>query len=69
MALAYKKDGFQAGLSACNLGTPVNYGGDNYAQPGIARAGAAYSLAGFTASAELDYLFSGALMFSLGYAF
>lgn len=66
VALTYKKEGFQAGLSACNLGTAVNYGGDSYAQPGIVRAGAAYSIAGLTASAEVDYLFSGALMAGLG---
>ena len=66
VALKYEKDAFQAGLSVCNIGTPVNYGGDNYAQPGIVRAGAAYSVAGLTASAEVDYLFSGALMAGLG---
>jgi opacity protein-like surface antigen len=66
VALKYEKDAFQAGLSVCNIGTPVNYGGDNYAQPGIVRAGAAYSVAGLTASTEVDYLFSGALMAGLG---
>lgn len=66
IALKYEKDGFQAGLSVNNIGTPVNYGGDNYAQPGVVRAGGAYSIAGLTASAEVDYLFAGALMAGLG---
>ena len=66
VALKYEKDAFQAGLSVCNVGTPVNYGGENYAQPGIVRAGVAYSVAGLTASTELDYLFAGALMAGLG---
>lgn len=66
IALKYEKGAFQAGLSVCNLGTPVNYGGENYTQPGIVRAGVAYSIVGLTASAEVDYLFSGALMAGLG---
>ena len=66
IALKYEKDAFQAGLSVCNLGTPVNYGGENYAQPGIARLGAAYSIAGLTASVEADYLFAGGLMAGIG---
>jgi len=66
ISLKYQHEGLAAGLSVCNLGSPVNYGGENYAQPGIARAGVAYSVAGFTASAEADYLFNGALMAGLG---
>ena len=66
LALKYEKDAFQAGLSVNNIGTPVSYGGDKYGLPGIVRAGGAYSVAGLTASAEVDYLFSGALMAGLG---
>ena len=66
VALKYEKDAFQAGLSVCNIGTPVNYGEDNYTQPGIVRAGAGYSVAGLNIGAEVDYLFSGALMAGLG---
>ncbi|MCR4860854.1 MAG: PorV/PorQ family protein [Bacteroidales bacterium] len=66
VALKYEKDAFQAGLSVNNIGSAVNYGGENYAQPGIVRVGAAYSVAGLTASAEADYLFAGALMAGLG---
>ena len=66
VALKYEKDAFQAGLSVNNIGSAVNYGGDSYAQPGIVRAGGAYSIAGLTASAEVDYLFAGALMAGLG---
>ena len=49
-----------------NLGTPVSYGDQKYGQPGIVRGGGAYSVAGLTASVEVDYLFSGALMAGLG---
>ena len=66
ISVKYQHEGLQAGLSVNNLGTPVNYGGESYAQPGLVRVGAAYSVAGFTASAEADYLFSGALMAGLG---
>ena len=66
LSLKYQHDGLAAGLAVCNLGSSVNYGGGSYAQPGLARAGVAYSLSGFTASTEVDYLFSGALMAGLG---
>ena len=66
LSLKYEKDGFQAGLAVGNLGTPVSYGDQKYGQPGIVRGGGAYSVAGLTASVEVDYLFSGALMAGLG---
>lgn len=66
ISVKYQREGFQAGLSVNNLGSQVNYGGESYAQPGLVRAGAAYSVAGFTASAEADYLFAGALMAAVG---
>lgn len=62
----YATQAFRAAVGVCNLGTSLNYGEARYAQPGLVRAGAAYSVAGFTASAEADYLFSGALMAGLG---
>lgn len=66
LALKYEKDSFQAGLAVCNVGSPVKYGETKYPLPGIVRTGAAYSVAGLTASFEADYLFAGALMAGLG---
>lgn len=62
----YAADGFRAALGVCNLGTKISYGKADYAQPAYARLGGAYSAAGFTAGAEVDYLFAGALMAGLG---
>jgi len=62
----YAAGGFSGALAVCNLGSSISYGGASYAQPMLARAGGAYSIAGLTASAEVDYLFSGALMAGLG---
>lgn len=66
IALKYERNGWQAGFSVCNLGTPVTYGGDRYTQPAMVRGGGAFSTGSFTASIEVDYLFSGALMAGLG---
>ena len=62
----YAGESFSAAAGVCNIGTPISYGGVSYAQPMLARAGGSFSAAGFTASAEADYLFSGALMAGLG---
>ena len=62
----YSGESFSAAAGLCNLGTPVSYGGASYAQPMLVRAGGAFSASGITASAEADYLFSGALMAGLG---
>ncbi|MCR4860843.1 MAG: PorV/PorQ family protein [Bacteroidales bacterium] len=62
----YARNAFRAALGICNLGSPISYGGASYALPMLARVGAAYSVAGLTASAEADYLFAGALMAGLG---
>ena len=62
----YAKDAFSAALGVCNLGSPLSYGGSSYALPMLVKAGGGYSAAGLTASAEVDYLFSGALMAGLG---
>ena len=62
----YAQDAFSAALGVCNLGSPISYGGASYALPMLVRAGGAYSASGLTASAEVDYLFSGALMAGLG---
>ena len=62
----YSRNSFSAAAGLCNLGTPISYGAGTYAQPMLVKAGAAYSASGLTASAEVDYLFSGALMAGLG---
>lgn len=62
----YARDAFRAALGVSNLGTPLNYGGQSYPLPMMARLGGAYTVAGFTAGVEADYLFSGALMAGLG---
>ena len=62
----FRKDGLAAMAGVSNLGSKINYGGSSYALPALAKAGAAYSISGFTASAEADYLFSGAFMAGLG---
>ena len=62
----YAQDAFSAALGVCNLGSPMSYGGASYALPMLVKAGGAYAAAGLTASAEVDYLFSGALMAGLG---
>lgn len=68
VSLAYCSGGFSAGLAVSNIGGKVRYSGSDssYSMPMAARAGAAYSIAGFTASAEFDYLFSGVFMAGLG---
>ncbi|MBR1570151.1 MAG: PorV/PorQ family protein [Bacteroidales bacterium] len=59
--------GLSVALGVTNLGTQISYGGTNkYSLPAMARAGASYQIAGLTASAEIDYMFSGALMAGLG---
>ena len=62
----YSRGGLNAALGIANLGSKVSYGGASYALPMMVRGGVAYSVAGLTASAEADYLFSGALMAGLG---
>ncbi|MCR5244492.1 MAG: PorV/PorQ family protein, partial [Bacteroidales bacterium] len=62
----YAQDAFSAALGVYHVGSSLSYGGDKSSLPMLAKLGAAYSIAGFTASAEADYLFSGALMAGLG---
>lgn len=66
IGIRYMSDAFQAGLAVNNLGGKVNYGGSGYSQPGVLKAGAAYSFKGLTAGAEADYLFEGGLMAAAG---
>lgn len=68
LLVRYHGQGFNVAAGACNLGTPIKYGSskESYAMPMMAKFGGSYSNSGFTAAAELDYLFSGALMGGLG---
>lgn len=64
--IKYAVESLKAGISLCNLGTKINYGGDDHSLPALVKAGAAYEIAGVTACAEADYLFSGGIMFGVG---
>ncbi len=71
IALFYRKDAISAGLSVNNVGGKVNYGGNNYNQPTLVRAGAAWRIgkpeASFvTPSVEADMLLEGGFMAGLG---
>jgi len=66
LTVSYAQNGVSAALGVCNVGSPLSYGGASYALPMYAKLGGAYSIAGFTAGAEVDYLFSGALMAGIG---
>lgn len=66
LIVRYHADGLNVAAGAANLGTPIKFGNKSYPMPMMAKAGASYSVSGITASAEVDYLFSGALMAGLG---
>lgn len=65
IALAYSNDALKAGLGVCNIGSKLKYGQNSYGLPSYARAGASYSIIGLTVQAEVDYLFTSALMAGL----
>ena len=70
LGIAYSHDSFSAALAASSLGTTLDYGSSNPVPlPAIIKAGAAYSVAGLTASVEADYLFDGAFMAGLGFEY
>lgn len=63
----YAKGALNAGIAVCNLGGKVNYGGADYSQPSLVKAGVSYeAIAGLKAAAELAYLFEGAFGASVG---
>ena len=63
----YAKNAFQAGLAVCNIGGKVNYGGSDYSQPSLVKAGGSYEVIdGLKAAAEFAFLFEGAFEASLG---
>ena len=71
VAAFYSKDALSLGLSVNNIGGKVNYGGDDYDQPMLAKAGGAYSLAfgetsALRASVEADLIFKGGFMAGAG---
>ena len=66
IALMYRKGGLGLGLSIDNLGTPADYGNGASPIPSLVRAGASYSISGFTGSAQAAYLFAGSFMASAG---
>lgn len=66
LSAKYAAGGLQAGLALNNLGGKISYGGDGYSLPMEAKAGAAYTIAGFTASLEADYVFRAGFMGALG---
>ena len=67
LSAAYAKEKLRASIALCNIGGKVNYGGGDYKQPSLVRAGASYDIIeGLRAGAELGYLFEGAFAASLG---
>ena len=64
----YHVNGFNVAAGARNLGSPIRYGNskDAFPMPMLATVGGSYSGSGLTAAAEVDFLFSGALMAGLG---
>ena len=58
LIVRYLGKGFNLAAGVCNIGTS--------SMPMMAKVGGCYGVAGFTATAEADYLFSGALMAGLG---
>lgn len=68
VTVAYTGDIFYAAVSARNLGSKLSYGGNtSYALPALAAVqGSVRPVDGLTVGAEVDYLFSGALMAGLG---
>lgn len=66
LSVFYKKEGVKAGLSINNLGPGVDFGTGYNSLPALVRAGAAYTISGFTGNAELAYVFAGGFMGGLG---
>lgn len=62
----YVAGGLQAGIAVNNLGSKISYGGDSYSLPMQLKAGGAYTISGFTAALEADYVMGAGLMAALG---
>ena len=67
LRVGLERESFSVGLGARNIGSQLSYGVGSYPLPMLAALdGAMRPLDGLTLAAELDYLFSGALMAGLG---
>lgn len=66
LSAMFRKDIWRASVVLCNLGTSITYGSDKYAAPVLLKVGGSATMAGFTFSAEADYLFEGALSAAAG---
>lgn len=66
LSFMYNTESIKAGLSVNNIGSSIKYDKTAYGMPVNVRAGAAYSIAGFTASGEVDYITSAGVMAALG---
>lgn len=67
LSVDYAGSLFYGSLGVRNIGSKISYGGDSYALPGmVALQGGIKPIHGLTAGAEVDYLFSGALMAGVG---
>lgn len=64
---AYKGNGWTAALALRNLGTKINYGGEDNALPALVALNGSWSpVSGLKIAAEADYLFNEALMAGAG---
>lgn len=67
LGASYSTELFTAGLSLKNLGSKIDFGAGGYALPAqVAVDGTVTPISGLEVAAELDYLFSGALMAGIG---
>ena len=67
LSVDYRAEKAFASLGIRNLGSQLTYGGASYALPAMAAvSGGVRPVSGLTVGAEVDYLFSGALMAGLG---
>lgn len=67
IALAYSASGLNAALVVANLGGGLKYSETSYSLPSLVKAGVSYDIIkDLRAMAEVDYLFEGAMMASLG---
>ncbi len=66
LSVAYRSGSLGAALAVRNLGPGYNLGGSGYAIPSMVALSGDYTVGSLKANAEVDYLFSGALMAGVG---
>lgn len=67
VALTYSSAGLRAAVAVANLGGGLKYAEKSYDLPALAKAGVSYDIVrNLSAMAEVDYLFEGAVMASVG---